>query len=218
MSVQRLGLPPGGWYYKQGFETSGPTTPPANWFRGGEANFAFASPALVGAQSLKINASTVDYAVFPNTGGSESINFSEIWVRYLFRVVALPSSFSIMTFFNDISDQYCIQSVLLSNGTIQLQDYGGIGVFLTTVGVVEVDTTYQVWLHYKAATTTSPYNGVIDVAFAPVGAPRPKSGDFFVQGTVARGTLNTKHFMISSNNSSEIIYDEVELANYNFWL
>lgn len=193
----------------EGFNASGAIT---GWFLSdSNANTAYAAaPApLADAGSLH-HAGSGNFAVFLDGG---VLDAPEIYGKCLFRVAALPSSFSqILTL--QLPDTNNIFSVtLLSSGTINVLDLSGL-VDATTTDGISAATTYRLYWRYKKG---SGANAIGEVGFATTDS-RPTSGNKFASWSSGTNTTNAVRVFIAgpANSATDYIFDNFQIATTPF--
>lgn len=193
----------------EGFETSGHTTPPSNWFRGGASDFAYI-PALIQTQSLGCNAATSDFALYQS---GAALNHSEVWFKITVQINTLPSSFAYMLQLQDgsFNIQYSVFSI--SDGTLVVQDASG-AIFAQTSGAMSGATAYDIYGHYKAG---SGANAQCDVGFVTQGGSRPTSGANYASGAIGTSTANAQALELTGiTNGIVVVFDGVKVSAVGF--
>jgi len=128
------------------------TGTPSGWFIGGSGNPDSTSPAVSGAQSLKLSAATSDYGQLASEASGD-----ELYFKCKVQFSTLPSSTVLLLQF--------IDSGFSQIGGLYIDSTGHLSIDLATFTTsgMSADTTYYLWVHIKKGTGS---NAVLQCAFA----------------------------------------------------
>jgi hypothetical protein len=197
------GSPPsvGGHTYiiNEDFEGTGA---PSGWYNGATPDWDNTSSPLAGAQHLRIT-NDGQLTITPSLGAGRS----EVWVKFRFRVSALPAT--TLRFLS------CIDVGFDNEAVLELDTDGGLisGTYtastLETVDKIVANTSYDMELHYIkvgiGATTVS-------VGFVAAGGSIPSSGNKFISATDGVGNADIDAVIFYDLNPSNIDIDNVQIS------
>jgi hypothetical protein len=140
---------------------------------------------------------------------------SEFWGYFIFQMDTIINQGGFDKFFGFIRDRWwdAVWVSVYPGGTGELC-YVIDSAQECTVAQLSADTTYHVWVHYKAASASPGNDGIIELAFSTSAGTKPTSGNNYK----AKTNHNTKETcnMISmggrdATNINTIIFDKIRV-------
>ncbi len=180
----------------EGFEGAGT---PVSWFAGGSADFDSVTAPLAGSQSMRLN--VTEFTLTP------TINEAEIWVKFRFRMSALPSPAASVLVFRDSGFNVEMELGVNTDGTLQL---GSTAVSVpVTVDGLSAGTSYDIEVHYITGTGIT---SVMSVGFVAAGGSIPTTGNKFTSCSDGFGNANIDHVLILDANCTDTDYDTFQIS------
>lgn len=133
---------------------------------------------------------------------------TDIWAYFLYRPLVLPAGFVGVASFKP-SGASLMHLQITSTGAIRA--VGNFGSATPTTSVMSVNTTYHVWMHFKAGTGA---NGIQYVAFSTNGI-RPTIGNNVSETTTTAetNTVDRMRFWAEGGTTWSYIVDKLRINN-----
>jgi hypothetical protein len=169
--------------------------------KNGTPNWNYTDGHLRGSRSLLLDPTSdavgVNSATFTDA--------SEIWGH--FRLTALPSSGeTTICYFRTSADASMMTLAVMSDGKLDVS-HGSTGT-QSSAGVVAINTTYHVWIRYKAG---SGANGLADIYIGTSGT-RNSATHLSITNGDATGSIGILRLQAWPQTTTNFIYDQIYLS------
>ncbi len=172
---------------------------PSGWYGAGGADFDSTVSPLAGAQSMRLNAG--EFTLTPTT------NEAEVWVKFRFRMSALPSVAVAILSLDDSGFNQEASLGVNTDGTLIVGPVNASSPI--TVDALSANVSYDIEFHYIKGTGV---NAVLSVGFVAAGGSIPTVGNKFTSATDGIGNANIDHITIVDANCTDTDYDNFQVS------
>ncbi len=178
-------------------ETSGT---PAGWSNSGNVAWDYATTLLEGAEAVRM---------IKTGGGRTRFDFADQAEATIYFKLRLSGTTSARIIGGLGANGGTIKQLFQLNSSFQ-PSFGSATSSATTSAVMLLDTTYDVWLHYRKGTGA---NGVVDIGFSTDGT-RPTSGSNFARLSNCPDTTNAGRLFLgpAAQSTFDSIFDKIRVS------